>query len=142
MTYKESSSKHHDKKSHINDLDKTLFEVFKKTDNSNDFIDDCSDIHQDSSNSVKQKFILRYKPSEQKESLTILVNEAKILFLRSRDPSTIAYDTLLKLIASGFSENSKMMFFFKMKLDSYFTDHRTHLNTEARVYAEDYINNN
>ena len=42
----------------------------EKTDNSNDFIDDCSDIHQDSSNSVKQKFILRYKPSEQKESLS------------------------------------------------------------------------
>ncbi|CAG8762565.1 8886_t:CDS:2, partial [Funneliformis caledonium] len=57
-TYKESSSKHHNKRSHIDDLE--------KTDNLNDFIDDCSNIHQDSSNSVKQKSILRYKPSEQK----------------------------------------------------------------------------
>jgi len=74
--------------------------------------------------------------------LAILVNEAKILFLRSRDPSTVAYDTLLKSIAPGFSENSKTMSFLKMKLGSYFADHRSRLNAEARAYAEDYINNN
>ncbi|CAG8741506.1 11276_t:CDS:2, partial [Funneliformis caledonium] len=157
---KESSSKHHDKRSYIDDLE--------KTDNSNDFIDDCSDIHQDSSNSVKQKFILHYKPLEQKELLSeiqpdlnkqivqkdslincatldmlmILVNEAKILFLKSRDPSTVAYDTLLKSIALGFSKNSNTMFFLKMKLGLYFADYQSRLNTEARAYAKDYINNN
>ncbi|CAG8757808.1 11168_t:CDS:2, partial [Funneliformis caledonium] len=118
-----SSFKYHDKRSHIDDLD--------------------------SSNSVKQKFILCYKPSEQKELLSeiqpdlnkqiiqkdnsincttldmlaILINEAKILFLRSRDSSTVAYDTLLKSIAPGFSENNKTMSFLKMKLGSYFADH-------------------
>jgi len=48
----------------------------------------------------------------------------------------------LKSIAPGFSENSKTMSFLKMKLGSYFADHRSRLNTEARAYAEDYINNN
>ncbi|CAG8724114.1 6211_t:CDS:2, partial [Funneliformis caledonium] len=131
---KEFSSKHHNKRSHIDDLSKTLFEVFN----------DYSDIHQDSSNFVKQKFILCYKPLEQKESLSEIqpdlnkqiaqkdINEAKILFLRSRDSSTIAYDTLLKSIALGFSENSKTMSFLKMKLDLYFAVHRSRLNTEAK----------
>ena len=74
--------------------------------------------------------------------LAILVNEVKILFLRSRDPSLVACNNLLKLIAPGFSEHSATITFLKSKLNSYLVDHRSRLNTEARAYAEDYINNN
>jgi hypothetical protein len=74
--------------------------------------------------------------------LSVLVNEAKILFLRSRDPPQAACNVLLKSIAPGFSETSKTISFLKSKLSSYFSDHRSRLNTEARAYAEDYIKNN
>ncbi|CAG8711249.1 10959_t:CDS:2 [Funneliformis caledonium] len=116
---KESSSKYHDKRSHINDFNKILFEVFKQKES-------LSEIQPDLNKQIVQKDI----------------NEAKILFLRSHDLSTVAYNTLLKSIALGFSENSKMISFLKMKLSSYFADHQSCLNTKARVYAEDYINNN
>jgi hypothetical protein len=74
--------------------------------------------------------------------LASLVSEIKILFLRSRDPSQASCDKLLSSIAPGFTENSKTMTFLKTKLNSYLADHRSRLNTEARAYAEDYINNN
>lgn len=74
--------------------------------------------------------------------LATLVNEAKILFLRARNPSSTACNTLAKLVAPGFSESSKTVTFLKSKINAYYADHRSRLNTEARAYAEDFINNN
>ncbi|EXX65275.1 hypothetical protein RirG_134780 [Rhizophagus irregularis DAOM 197198w] len=58
--------------------------------------------------------------------LAILVNEAKIMFLRARNLPPAAYNTLVKLVAQGFTE----------------TNYRSYLNTEARAYGQDYIINN
>ena len=74
--------------------------------------------------------------------LAILVNETKILFLRSREPSQAACDALIKLIAYKFTKHSKTVLFLKSKMNGYFADHRSRLNTESRAYVEDYINNN
>jgi len=74
--------------------------------------------------------------------LAILVNETKILFLRSRDPTQGAIDALVKSIAPGFSDTSKTITFLKKKLNAYNADHRSRLNSESRAYAEDYIKNN
>jgi len=76
------------------------------------------------------------------DMLAKLVYESKILFLRSREPSRIALDLLVESIAPGFTNNSKTKLFLKSKIGSYFADYRSRLNTEARAYAEDYINNN
>lgn len=74
--------------------------------------------------------------------LGILVNEAKILFLRTRNPPPTACSMLVKLVAPGFTETSKTFSFLRSKLNSYYADHRSRLNAEARAYGEDYINNN
>ena len=74
--------------------------------------------------------------------LTDLVNETKILFLRVCDPSHSAWLQLAMLVAPGFTQNSKTIKFLKSKINSYYTDHRTRLNTEIRAYGEDYIHNN
>lgn len=71
--------------------------------------------------------------------LTILINEMKILFLRARNPPPAAYTTLVTMVAPGFSETSKTIAFLKGKMNGYFADHRTRLNSEARLYGEDYI---
>ena len=64
------------------------------------------------------------------------------MFLRVCDPPQAAYSALLKLVAPGFTETSKTISFLKSKISAYYADHRSCLNTEARAYAEDYINNN
>jgi len=74
--------------------------------------------------------------------LAILVNEAKILFLRVRNPSSTDCTTLAKLVAPGFTDTSRTMAFLKSKINGYYADHRSRLNTEARAYGEDFINNN
>ena len=74
--------------------------------------------------------------------LTTLVNETKIMFLRARDPSPAVCTALVKLVAPGFTETSKTISFLKTKFNAYYADHRSRLNTEARTYGEDYINNN
>lgn len=74
--------------------------------------------------------------------LAILVNEAKIMFLRARNPPQSACSMLVKLVAPGFTESSRTLSFLRSKLNSYYADHRSRLNTEARAYGEDYINNN
>ena len=74
--------------------------------------------------------------------LMILVNETKILFLRSRDPMQGAIDALVKSITLGFSNTSRMITFLKTKLNVYNADHQSHLNSEFRIYAKDYIKNN
>jgi len=74
--------------------------------------------------------------------IAILGSETKILFLRARDPPSAAYTTLSKMVAPGFSETSKTITFLKAKMTSYYSDHRSRLNSEARSYGEDYINNN
>jgi len=74
--------------------------------------------------------------------LAILVNEAKIMFLRARNPPPAACNMLVKLVAPGFAETSKTASFLRSKLNAYYADHRSRLNTEARAYGEDYINNN
>jgi hypothetical protein len=74
--------------------------------------------------------------------LAILVNETKILFLRARNPPSAAYNALVNLVAPGFTETSKTITFLKGKMNGYYADHRSHLNTESRAYGEDYINNN
>ncbi|GET00731.1 hypothetical protein GLOIN_2v1881169 [Rhizophagus clarus] len=76
------------------------------------------------------------------DMLAILVNEAKIMFLRARNPPPAACSMLVKLVAPGFAETSKTTSFLKSKLNAYYADYRSRLNTEARAYAEDYINNN
>ena len=76
------------------------------------------------------------------DMLTILINETKILFLRARNPPPDAHTTLVMMVAPGFSETSKTIAFLKSKMNAYFADHRTRLNSEARLYGEDYIKNN
>ncbi|CAB4430861.1 unnamed protein product [Rhizophagus irregularis] len=76
------------------------------------------------------------------EMLAILVNEAKIMFLRARNPPPAAYNTLVKLVAQGFTETSKTASFLRSKLNAYYADHQSRLNTEARAYGQDYIINN
>jgi hypothetical protein len=74
--------------------------------------------------------------------LATLVNEAKIMFLRARDPPYASCIELIKLIAQGFSETSRTFSFLRSKLSAYYSDHRSRLNSESRAYGEDYINNN
>ena len=74
--------------------------------------------------------------------LAILVNEAKIMFLRARNPPPAACSMLVKLVAPEFTEASKTATFLRSKLNGYYADHRSRLNTEARAYGEDYIINN
>ena len=74
--------------------------------------------------------------------LATLVNETKIMFLRARNPSPSACTTLVKLLAPNFTETSKTFTFLRTKMTAYYADHRSRLNTEARAYGEDYINNN
>ncbi|CAG8774476.1 1250_t:CDS:2, partial [Funneliformis caledonium] len=74
--------------------------------------------------------------------LTDLVNETKILFLRARDPSHSARLQLAMLVTPGFIQSSRTISFLKSKINSYYADHRTRLNTEIRAYGEDYIYNN
>ncbi|GES92545.1 hypothetical protein GLOIN_2v1881169 [Rhizophagus clarus] len=76
------------------------------------------------------------------DMLAILVNEAKIMFLRARNFPPAACSMLVKLVALGFTKTSKTTSFLKSKLNAYYADHHSRLNTEARAYAEDYINNN
>jgi hypothetical protein len=74
--------------------------------------------------------------------LLTLVNETKIMFLRARNPPLAACKELVKLVAPGFTETSKTISFLKSKMTAYYADHQSRLNTEARAYGEDYINNN
>ncbi|CAB4383470.1 unnamed protein product [Rhizophagus irregularis] len=77
------------------------------------------------------------------EILAILVNEAKIMFLRARNLPPAAYNnTLVKLVAQGFTETSKTASFLRSKLNAYYADHQSCLNTEARAYGQNYIINN
>jgi hypothetical protein len=74
--------------------------------------------------------------------LATLVNETKILFLRARNPSQSACLQLASLVAPGFIHGSETIKFLNKKINSYYADHRSRLNTEVRAYGEDYIYNN
>ena len=74
--------------------------------------------------------------------LATLVNETKILFLRARNPSQSACLQLASLVAPGFIHGSETIKFLSKKINSYYADHRSRLNTEVRAYGEDYIYNN
>ena len=74
--------------------------------------------------------------------LSALGSEVKIMFLRARDPPQHTFAQLAMLIAPGFSRESGTIKFLKKKINAYYADHRTRLNTEVRRYSEDYIHNN
>jgi hypothetical protein len=74
--------------------------------------------------------------------LAILVNETKIMFLRARDPPPAACSMLIKLMVPEFTKTNMTAKFLRSKLNAYYADHRSRLNTEARAYSEDYIINN
>jgi hypothetical protein len=74
--------------------------------------------------------------------LTILVNETKILFLRTRNPQQSVVLKLALLVAPGYNQGSGTIKFLKSKICAYYADHRSRLNTEARKYSEEYIQNN
>ena len=71
--------------------------------------------------------------------LSVLVDETKIMFLRARDPPKLAFLRLALLVAPGFTQGSGTINFLKTKVSSYYAEHRSRLNTEARAYGEDYI---
>ena len=74
--------------------------------------------------------------------LATLVNETKIMFLRSRNPPSAAYSILASLVAPEFIATSRTISFLKSKINAYYADHHSRLNAESRAYGEDYINNN
>ena len=74
--------------------------------------------------------------------LATLVNETKILFLRARNPSQSACLQLASLVVPEFIHGSETIKFLNKKINSYYADHRSRLNTEVRAYGEDYIYNN
>ncbi|CAB5363542.1 unnamed protein product [Rhizophagus irregularis] len=108
---------------------------------SNDDIPDNSHIETSDDSHLNS---LTYKPKfATPEILAILVNEAKIMFLRARNLPPAAYNnTLVKLVAQGFTETSKTASFLRSKLNAYYADHQSCLNTEARAYGQNYIINN
>jgi len=63
------------------------------------------------------------------------------MFLRARDPPKSAFTQLAMSVTPGFPLKSGTIKFLKKKINSYYTDHRTRLNTEVRNYSEDYIYN-
>ncbi|CAB5206951.1 unnamed protein product [Rhizophagus irregularis] len=74
--------------------------------------------------------------------LATLVNETKIMFLRARNPPPVAYMELAKSVAPGYTETSKTISFLKTKINAYYADHRSRLNSGARAYGEEYIDIN
>ncbi|PKC53215.1 hypothetical protein RhiirA1_543268 [Rhizophagus irregularis] len=71
-----------------------------------------------------------------------MVNETKIMFLRARNPPPAAYMELAKSVAPGYTETSKTISFLKTKINAYYADHRSRLNSGARAYGEEYIDIN
>ncbi|CAB4475676.1 unnamed protein product [Rhizophagus irregularis] len=76
------------------------------------------------------------------DMLATLVNETKIMFLRARNPPPAAYMELAKSVAPGYTETSKTISFLKTKINAYYADHRSRLNSGARAYGEEYIDIN
>jgi hypothetical protein len=73
--------------------------------------------------------------------LTVLVNETKILFLRACNLLQLAFLQLILLVASEFTQGSKTISFLKSKINAYYADYYSRLNTEVRMYSENYIHN-
>ena len=71
--------------------------------------------------------------------LTTLVNETKILFLRACNPLQSACLQLASLVAPGFTHSGETIKFLNKKINAYYADHRSRLNTEVRAYSENYI---
>ena len=46
------------------------------------------------------------------------------------------------LVVPDYNQDSGTIKFLKSKIGAYYADHRSRLNTEARKYGEEYIQNN